>query len=119
MASKQGLVLALQSYNGRCRFKSFNYGIVPLLFAGSRQDNRVDKPNNRRGSNAAGVRFLREDRDEFGLEEVLQALCFFKTGETMSMPRPGDYDGSPSMVCKMHHLSATVQSYIKLFIAQQ
>ncbi|KAK9853604.1 hypothetical protein WJX84_007036 [Apatococcus fuscideae] len=45
---------------------------------GVRQDNQSKE---RSGSMVQkGVRFFREDEDEFGLEDILQALCFLETG---------------------------------------
>lgn len=58
---------------------------------GIRQDNRV-KP--RRGEMLRkGWRFFADDEDEFGLEDVLQALCFVESGETFAPPKPWELHG--------------------------
>lgn len=60
---------------------------------GRRQDNRAAL---RPGSmTQRGFRFFADDEDEFGLEEVLQALCFFETGATYVSPKPWTAEEEP------------------------
>lgn len=60
---------------------------------GRRQDNRAAS---RYGSLVAdqGYRFFADDEDEFGLEDVLQALCFLESGVTYVPPKPWHRDQS-------------------------
>lgn len=43
-----------------------------------------------------GARFFVDDADDFGLEDILQALCFFLTGTAYVAPKPHQAYGQPA-----------------------
>ena len=54
---------------------------VSYSLLGVRQDNQAATRQVRHGHGQKGYAFFREDEDEFGLGDVLQALCFKEQGE--------------------------------------
>ena len=54
------------------------------MSAGQRQDNRRKEHPSRRP--LCGFRFFADDEDDFGLEDILQALCFLEVGVSPIRP---------------------------------
>ena len=61
--------------------------------SGRRWDNRAAEPAGHPGR--VGARFFEDDADPFGLEDVLQALCFADEGETFMPPKPHRHYAPP------------------------
>ncbi len=78
--------------------------------AGKRQDNRTQQ---RSGSmRLKGYRFFADDEDTFGLEDILQALMFMKTGSTPVPAKPWQQGIQSKVVTQANLLSKEAQSHL-------
>ncbi|DBA99584.1 hypothetical protein WJX82_005130 [Trebouxia sp. C0006] len=77
---------------------------------GKRQDNRTQQ---RSGSmHLKGYRFFADDEDTFGLENILQALMFMKTGSTPVPAKPWQQGIQSKVVSQANLLSKEAQSHL-------
>ena len=83
---------------------------------GNRDDNQT-KPR-RDGHQRKGVRFFIEDEDEFGLEDVLQALCFLDSSETYVPPKPWIKDAEPKVIREFALLSPRVKELVEKMLGE-
>ena len=85
--------------------------------AGVRQDNRrQDRPGSMMQK---GMRFFREDEDEFGLEDILQALCFLETGCTYVPPKPWHHGSEAKVTEDVASLSQEVQNHLERLLDEE
>ena len=104
---------------GPCRLRegtkaSFDRG--SCLHAGKRQDNRAEL---RPGSlDRRGFRFFADDEDEFGLEDMLQALCFRAAGRTWVPVKPWEQGVAGKWVRDAQHLSPAAQQHLQQLAKQ-
>ncbi len=66
-----------------------------------------------------GVRFFKEDEDEFGLEDILQALCFLEAGNTYVPPKPWDLGSEAKIVEDVAGLSQHVQDHLERLLDEE
>ena len=71
---------------------------------------------------AQGWRFFADDEDEFGLEDVLQALCFVETGSAFCPPKPWECYRAPFSQARrarsVDELSEGGQRQVELLLSQ-
>jgi hypothetical protein len=78
---------------------------------GRRQDNRA-APRGGGLGNKEGFRFFADDEDEFGLEDLLQALCFRAAGHAWVPAKPWQQPQQHgSWVAEAHGLSPGAQQH--------
>ena len=78
--------------------------------AGKRMDNRGQE----RPGGSKGVRFFIEDEDEFGLEDMLQALCFRDAGAAWVPSKPWEHGVASKWTHDPSQLSAATQKHLAL-----
>jgi hypothetical protein len=89
---------------------------VALLATGKRMDNlNADRPGE---IERKGYRFFVDDEDEFGLEDILQALCFLETGETYVPPKPWEQQLKGKRVRDVSLLSETARKQLEKFLTE-
>lgn len=66
-----------------------------------------------------GVRFFREDEDEFGLEDILQALCFLETGSAFVPSQPWQHGLEAKTVEDVSGLSQEVQDHLERLLDEE
>ena len=66
-----------------------------------------------------GWRFFREDEDEFGLEDILQALTFLETGSTFVPPKPWHHGSEAKVVEDVNDLSEQVQGHLERLLDEE
>ncbi len=75
-------------------------------------DNRArERPG---GMHQKGVRFFVEDEDEFGLEDMLQALCFRDCGAAFVPAKPWQQGIPSKRVADAVSLSASAKKHLEL-----
>lgn len=71
-------------------------------------------------SSSQGWRFFADDEDEFGLEDILQGLCFADAGETFVPPKPWEHFGPERTQAfttgKVAQLSEAVVKQVELLL---
>ncbi len=78
--------------------------------AGTRQDNRNHQ---RSGSmHLQGYRFFADDEDNFGLEDMLQALMFMKTDSAYVPAKPWQPGAQNTTVTQANSLSKEAQNHL-------
>ena len=66
-----------------------------------------------------GVRFFREDEDDFGLEDILQALCFLETGAAFVPSKPWQHGMEAKIVQDVASLSQEVQDHLERLLDEE
>jgi hypothetical protein len=84
---------------------------------GVRQDHRT-ATHPRAPAGAAGARFFLDDEDEFGLEPLLQAACFARSGATDVPPEPWAPSGAVRRAAAVSQLSDEACTILKAFSQQ-
>ena len=83
---------------------------------GKRQDNRNAT---RSGSMMKGFRFFEDDEDEYGLEDILQALCYLESGQTFVPAKPWRQGVPSKWVVDVQLLDAEVQKHLTMLLDEE
>ena len=65
-----------------------------------------------------GFRFFEDDEDEYGLEDLLAALCFLERGETWVPAKAWETGGTSAQIRDLSLLPAAVQKLVHSFMKE-
>ena len=85
------------------------------VFSGKRQNNTTQQRSD--SNHLKGYRFFADDEDQFGLEDILQAVMFMKSSKTFVPAKPWQHGVTSKTIQATKDLSKEVQSHLSQMLS--